>query len=439
MGIMDYENVEEGMSDSSNEHRLSGAESWSEPSSSSSESESEEEEEESDEEEEEEESWNACASTRSGGRNKSVVRQTWQKLCRRFLDSLSTRPEAEPFQAAVDPIMYPDYYTVVDTPMDLGTVREQLVAGIYGNLREFRKDVDLIFQNSKIYNTDRRSNIFTMTVKMENLCRKKLDEIARESKRPESVKKPNRKAGEAATSCSSSSRKPAKQVQHKRTVKKCVKRRPTSSPDPTQPGPSGLCGSNGVPASWPALVASESDATEIEENDAHDTDATEIVENEPLPQQASQEQSAKRKKPVARAKASMKRVKREEPSDATEEEEENEDEEASSYRTASRSSTVTTASTSGSLSEEHERRRKRVSYVGKGKYPAKVAPRTRNGGVARVSYACLNNDDDDDDASDDSDFDYGIERRLQGNGRRFSSRGRLIKFKGQARNAGQVC
>ena len=52
-----------------------------------------------------------------------------------------------------------DYRDIIDTPMDLGTVSETLVAGNYENPVEFAKDVRLIFSNSRAYTPNKKSQV----------------------------------------------------------------------------------------------------------------------------------------------------------------------------------------------------------------------------------------------------------------------------------------
>lgn len=54
---------------------------------------------------------------------------------------------------------YSDYSQVIDVPMDLTTVREELSANGYTTPHDFAKDVRLIFTNSKNYNTNKRSRV----------------------------------------------------------------------------------------------------------------------------------------------------------------------------------------------------------------------------------------------------------------------------------------
>lgn len=58
------------------------------------------------------------------------------------------------FNSPVDPeaLGIPDYYSVISRPMDLGTVRQRLEAGEYGNLQHLSEDICLVFENAQRYN-----------------------------------------------------------------------------------------------------------------------------------------------------------------------------------------------------------------------------------------------------------------------------------------------
>nr|GME02240.1 bromodomain-containing factor 1 [Ipomoea batatas] len=62
---------------------------------------------------------------------------------------------AEPFNAPVDPVALgiPDYFDVIDTPMDFGTIRTNLESGgKYLNSEDVYKDVQYIWDNCYKYN-----------------------------------------------------------------------------------------------------------------------------------------------------------------------------------------------------------------------------------------------------------------------------------------------
>lgn len=84
--------------------------------------------------------------------------------------------DSEPFRQPVDYVDHPgknfkhafkpfmslrssDYLQVIDSPMDLQTVREELLSGNYETPMDFAKDMRRIFQNSRSYNTNKQSRV----------------------------------------------------------------------------------------------------------------------------------------------------------------------------------------------------------------------------------------------------------------------------------------
>lgn len=65
------------------------------------------------------------------------------------------------YREPVDRLEHPDYYRVIDTPMDLRTVKEDLLGGNYENPQDFAKDMRLIFSNSRQYNVNKRSRVIS--------------------------------------------------------------------------------------------------------------------------------------------------------------------------------------------------------------------------------------------------------------------------------------
>ncbi|XP_017084121.2 bromodomain and WD repeat-containing protein 3 isoform X2 [Drosophila eugracilis] len=90
----------------------------------------------------------------------------WRADCRQLLDLMWARTDSVPFREPVDTIDFPDYLEIIATPMDLRTVKEDLLGGNYDDPLDFAKDVRLIFQNSKNYNTNKRSRIYAMTLRL---------------------------------------------------------------------------------------------------------------------------------------------------------------------------------------------------------------------------------------------------------------------------------
>uniref|UniRef100_A0A3P8X427 Bromo domain-containing protein n=1 Tax=Cynoglossus semilaevis TaxID=244447 RepID=A0A3P8X427_CYNSE len=61
---------------------------------------------------------------------------------------------AWPFQAPVDAIKLnlPDYYKIIKTPMDMGTIKKRLENHYYWNAQECIHDFNTMFTNCYIYN-----------------------------------------------------------------------------------------------------------------------------------------------------------------------------------------------------------------------------------------------------------------------------------------------
>uniref|UniRef100_A0A8C3WFS2 Bromodomain and WD repeat domain containing 1 n=1 Tax=Catagonus wagneri TaxID=51154 RepID=A0A8C3WFS2_9CETA len=75
-----------------------------------------------------------------------------------------------------------DYRDIIDTPMDFGTVRETLEAGNYDSPLEFCKDIRLIFSNAKAYTPNKRSKIYSMTLRLSALFEEKMKKISSDFK-----------------------------------------------------------------------------------------------------------------------------------------------------------------------------------------------------------------------------------------------------------------
>lgn len=112
----------------------------------------------------------------------STAPRPWQQNCRDLLDYLFDLQDSSPFRSPVDPIQYPTYEQLIDTPMDLTTVKEQLLADIYDSPTDFCKDMRLIFSNSKQFNTNKKSRIYSMTIRLGSLFEEKMRKIMADHK-----------------------------------------------------------------------------------------------------------------------------------------------------------------------------------------------------------------------------------------------------------------
>uniref|UniRef100_A0A8C9ZUQ4 Bromodomain and WD repeat domain containing 1 n=1 Tax=Sander lucioperca TaxID=283035 RepID=A0A8C9ZUQ4_SANLU len=100
--------------------------------------------------------------------NRNVVpdRDAWKQQCRYLLNYIFECEDSEPFRQPVDPQNYPDYHDIIDTPMDFGTVKRTLEEDRYENPIELCKDTRLIFANAKAYTPNKRSKIYSMTLRL---------------------------------------------------------------------------------------------------------------------------------------------------------------------------------------------------------------------------------------------------------------------------------
>ncbi|XP_011333353.2 PH-interacting protein isoform X2 [Ooceraea biroi] len=94
------------------------------------------------------------------------IPQDWRPACLQLLDTLWQCEDSIPFREPVDRFEHPEYHQIIDTPMDLRTVKEDLLGGNYEMPSEFAKDMRLIFTNSRNYNTNKRSMIYSMTMRL---------------------------------------------------------------------------------------------------------------------------------------------------------------------------------------------------------------------------------------------------------------------------------
>lgn len=69
-----------------------------------------------------------------------------------ILNELRDMPDVQPFLFPVNPKLVMDYYRIIQRPMDLQTIRENLRQKKYQSREEFLADVNQIVENSTLYN-----------------------------------------------------------------------------------------------------------------------------------------------------------------------------------------------------------------------------------------------------------------------------------------------
>lgn len=80
-----------------------------------------------------------------------------------ILNDLRDLPDMQPFMFPVNAKKVPDYYRIIQTPMDLTTMREKLRQRKYNTREEFLADINQIVDNSSLYNGP--TNSITMASK----------------------------------------------------------------------------------------------------------------------------------------------------------------------------------------------------------------------------------------------------------------------------------
>uniref|UniRef100_A0AAR2IIZ8 Bromo domain-containing protein n=1 Tax=Pygocentrus nattereri TaxID=42514 RepID=A0AAR2IIZ8_PYGNA len=104
-------------------------------------------------------------------------RDAWKEACKQLLDYMFECEDSEPFRQPVDQNEYPDYSNIIDTPMDLQTVRRTLEEERYENPTDLCKDTRLIFANAKAYTPNKRSKIYSMTLRLSALFEERIRKI----------------------------------------------------------------------------------------------------------------------------------------------------------------------------------------------------------------------------------------------------------------------
>ncbi|TDH69084.1 hypothetical protein CCR75_009745 [Bremia lactucae] len=93
-----------------------------------------------------------------------------------IVQRLLEMPESEIFRAPVDATAVHNYYQIVKQPMDLSTIQSKIEAKEYDSMREFVKDLELIVNNSRIFNGEPTKSVITANA--QKVLRRAQDEMA---------------------------------------------------------------------------------------------------------------------------------------------------------------------------------------------------------------------------------------------------------------------
>ena len=82
------------------------------------------------------------------------AKKPWERLGKKLLNALWRMSQSWIFHEPVDPVKLNilDYFDVVKSPMDFGTIKKKLSNNFYGSTDELLKDFELVFSNCKLYN-----------------------------------------------------------------------------------------------------------------------------------------------------------------------------------------------------------------------------------------------------------------------------------------------
>lgn len=115
------------------------------------------------------------------------------------LKGLQSHSHGWVFNSPVDPVELglPDYFQVIEKPMDLGTVKKQLDNGVYRSLAEVERDVNITFDNAMLYNPE-GSVVWNMA---NELKEKFIKDLAVLMKQLHAEEEEKRKNGDACSLC----------------------------------------------------------------------------------------------------------------------------------------------------------------------------------------------------------------------------------------------
>ena len=104
---------------------------------------------------------------------KEITEEDLKKL-QEILDKIINDKNASEFKAPVDYVELGlfDYPNIITHPMDLGTCKKKLLNGEYKLFQDFMDDVNLIWENCRLYNQSKSS-----IVKMANALDKKMHSL----------------------------------------------------------------------------------------------------------------------------------------------------------------------------------------------------------------------------------------------------------------------
>lgn len=99
-------------------------------------------------------------------------------ILEKIVDHLRTMSCSFLFRKPVTKKEAPDYFDIIERPMDLGTIRDKVRKMEYKNREDFRHDVAQIALNAHTYNLNRHPHIPPLADELLELCDYLLEESA---------------------------------------------------------------------------------------------------------------------------------------------------------------------------------------------------------------------------------------------------------------------
>ncbi|GES77271.1 transcription factor GTE12-like [Rhizophagus clarus] len=84
-------------------------------------------------------------------------------FCYKILCELIMKPYSFPFYKYTKEVN-PDYFDIIDNPIDLFTIKSKLENNQYSDAEKFKKDIDLLFDNNSIYYNINGSEFYNLTI-----------------------------------------------------------------------------------------------------------------------------------------------------------------------------------------------------------------------------------------------------------------------------------
>ncbi|XP_052872369.1 bromodomain adjacent to zinc finger domain protein 1A [Anopheles cruzii] len=94
-----------------------------------------------------------------------------------LINDILKHPDSWPFNRRVSAKEVPDYYAVIKTPMDFARIKSKLNMGDYKTNEEMLSDVQLVFSNCDLYNTD-EDDVYRIGKSLEGYVVKRCMELA---------------------------------------------------------------------------------------------------------------------------------------------------------------------------------------------------------------------------------------------------------------------